>query len=63
MSRKCFSLNIHGRYNPHIAQRKAIQRQEEKTKRRRREILVELKKFVISKMKEEWSPEQIFGEL
>jgi len=52
-----------GRYDPYIAHKKALQRQEEKTKRTKIEISDGLKRFVVSKMKEDWSPEQIAGEL
>lgn len=52
-----------GKYDPYIAQSKAMRRQTEKSKRTKLEISDGLKRFVISKIREEWSPEQIAEEL
>jgi IS30 family transposase len=52
-----------GKYDPYVAQEKAMRRQTEKVKRTKLEISDGLKQFVVSKLKQEWSPEQISEEL
>lgn len=55
--------SVNGRYDPYVAQSKAMERHAEKSKRTKLEISEGLKQFVISKIREDWSPEQIAGEL
>ncbi len=55
--------SAHGKYDPHLAQQKAMHRQAKKTKRTKLEISGGLRQFVIAKLRDDWSPEQVAGEL
>jgi IS30 family transposase len=55
--------SVDGKYDPYIAQTKAMERHTEKSKRTKLEISEGLKQFVIAKIREDWSPEQVAGEL
>jgi len=55
--------SMNGEYDAEIAHVKVVQRKEQKTKRNKLEISFGLKKYVIQKISEDWSPEQISGEL
>lgn len=55
--------STNGEYDPEIAHAKAIQRKAQKTKRTKLTISPGLKKYVIQKLSEGWSPKQIYGDL
>lgn len=55
--------SVAGEYNPYLAHKLARKRMLEKGKRSKLEISATLKAYVVEKLKEDWSPEQIAGEL
>jgi IS30 family transposase len=55
--------SVNGNYDPYKAHAEARKRKIEKGKRKKLEISSALKDYVVEKLKEEWSPEQIAGEL
>lgn len=55
--------SVNGEYDAEVAHVKAIQRKEQKTKRKKLEISIGLKKYVIEKLRKDFSPEQISGKL
>ncbi len=52
-----------GFYDPFVAHEKAMRREKEKQKRTKVEISPGLKTYIIKQLKEDWSPEQIAGNL
>jgi IS30 family transposase len=50
-------------YDPHKAHERALKNKMERKKRKKLEISEGLKGYVIEKLREDWSPEQIAGEL
>jgi IS30 family transposase len=55
--------STNGKYDPYLAHQKAIKREKEKHKRQKIEISPGLKEYIINQLNEDWSPEQIAGNL